>query len=94
VDNNYYSTQTYNKASGLETWSQVPNTRSVAPPPKWKMAIVTVLAASIMSFPSRFILGPYLDSWPLVLTTLIFTTMLVLGLTYFAMPNLTKALRR
>jgi antibiotic biosynthesis monooxygenase (ABM) superfamily enzyme len=92
VDN--YSTQTYNKASGLETWFQLPNTDTVIPPPKWKMAIVTFLAASITSFVSRFILGPYLDSWPLVITTVIFTAILVLTLTYFAMPNLSKALRR
>jgi len=92
VDN--YSTQAYNKASGLETWFQLPNTHSVVPPPKWKMAIVTLLAASITSFVSRSILGPYLDSWPLVLTTIIYTAILVLTLTYFAMPNLTKQLRR
>jgi uncharacterized protein len=58
------------------------------------MTIVTFRAAGVTSFLSRFILGPYLDGWPLVLTTLIFTAILVLTLTYFAMPNLTKALRR
>ena len=92
VDN--YATQTFNNASGLETWFQLPNTHSVVPPPKWKMAMVTFLAGSITSFVSHFILGPYLVSWPLVMTTLIFTAILVVTLTYFAMPNLTRTLRR
>lgn len=90
----HYSTQTYSKASGLETWFQLPNTHSVVPPPKWKMAITTLLAASITSFVSHFILGPYLNSWPLAVATLVYTSILVLTLTYFAMPNLTKGLRR
>jgi uncharacterized protein len=89
-----YAAQTYVKASGLETWFQLPNTHSVVPPPKWKMAAVTLLAASIVSFVSHFILGSYLGTWPLVVTTIIYTGILVLTLTYFAMPNLTRVLRR
>jgi uncharacterized protein len=89
-----YAVQTYVKASGLETWFQLPNTHSVVPPPKWKMAAVTLLAASIVSFVSHFILGSYLGSWPLVVTTVIYSAILVLTLTYFAMPNLSRALRR
>jgi antibiotic biosynthesis monooxygenase (ABM) superfamily enzyme len=89
-----YSTQTYTKASGLETWFELPNTHSVVPPPKWKMAAVSFLAAGVISFVSHLILGSYLGTWSLAATTIIYTGILVLTLTYFAMPNLTRALRR
>lgn len=89
-----YATQVYSEATGLETWFELPNTHSVVPPPKWKMAAVTFVAATVISYLSRLILGPYVASWPLEITAPIFVAILVLILTYFAMPNLTKVLRR
>jgi len=89
-----YATQIYTKATGLETWFELPNSHAVIPPPKWKMTAVAFLAASIISFASHFFLIPYLGAWPLLATTLIYTAILVLILTYFAMPNLTRVLRR
>jgi uncharacterized protein len=89
-----YSTQIYTKASGLETWFELPNTHSVVPPPKWKMAAVAFLAASAIAYVSRLILGPYLGTWPLAVTAPFYSAILVLVLTYFAMPNLTRVLKR
>jgi uncharacterized protein len=89
-----YAVQVYNKASGLETWFELPNVHSVVPPPKWKMVAVTFLAAGVISFISHLILGSYIGGWPLAVTTVVYVAILVLTLTYFAMPNLTKALRR
>ena len=89
-----YATQVYTKATGLETWFALPNTHSVVPPPKWKMVAVTFLAASTISFVEHFVLGPYVGVWPLIVTTVVYTAILVLTLTYFAMPNLSRALKR
>jgi hypothetical protein len=58
------------------------------------MAAVAFLAASIIGFISHLILESYLGTWPLALTTLVCAAILVLTLTYFAMPNLTRLLRR
>ena len=89
-----YSTQVYAKASGLDTWFELPDTLSVVPPPKWKMAAVTLVAASIVSYISHIVLGPYIGSWPLEVATVVYVAVLVLTLTYFAMPNLTRLLKR
>lgn len=89
-----YATQVYNKATGLETWFELPNIHSIVPPPKWKMAIVTFFAASIVSYLSHLILGPYVGGLPLEITTLLFTAILVAALTYLLMPNLSRVLRR
>jgi len=92
VDN--YATQVYTKASGLETWFELPNTHSVVAPPKWKMAAVTLFAAGVISYISHLILGPYLNAWPLVATVIVYAAILVLTLTYVLMPNLSRLLRR
>jgi uncharacterized protein len=89
-----YATQVFNKATGLETWFELPNTHAIVPPPKWKMAVVTFLAASVVSYLTRLILGPYLSGWPMVTTTPLYVAILILALTYFVMPNLSKLLRR
>ena len=90
-----YATQAFApQATGLETWFKLPDSSFVVPPPKWKMAAVTLLASATISFVSRLILTPYLIHFPLVVSTTIYSAILVLALTYFAMPNLSRALRR
>lgn len=89
-----YATQIYTRASGLETWFELPDTHSVVPPPKWKMTIVVFVAATIVSFISKLVLGPYVADWSLLETSILYSIILVLTLTYFAMPNLTRLLRR
>lgn len=89
-----YATQTYTEASGLETWFKPPDSRSIIPPPKWKMFLVTSVTSSLISFVSRLILEPYTRTWPLLVTAPFYVVILVFILTYFAMPNVTKLLRR
>ncbi len=89
-----YATQIYTRASGLETWFNLPNTHSVVPPPKWKMAIVVFVAATLVSFISKLVLGPYVANWSLLETSILYSIILVLALTYFAMPSLTRVFRR
>jgi antibiotic biosynthesis monooxygenase (ABM) superfamily enzyme len=91
-----YSTRHYETSTGFETWFTVPGlkTLSQSPPPKWKMAIVIFSAAYLISSLSHFILNPFLNQWPLLANSVIFTGILVVSLTYFAMPLLNRILRR
>jgi uncharacterized protein len=91
---NNYSTPHYERATGMETWFALPNMKAVKAPPKWKMFAVTLLAAYVVNFIARSFLTPYLDSWPLFASNLIYVTILVATLTYFAMPKLSVLLRR
>jgi uncharacterized protein len=88
-----YATQHYEKATGMETWFSLSGTK-VQPPPKWKMFIVTVLAAYAVSLISRLLLGPCVGDWPLFDSNLIFTIILVATLTYVVMPRLSSLLRK
>ena len=89
-----YSTPYFQKATGLETWFTIPDLKTnVTPPPKWKMAMVAFIGAYCISTLASLILGSYLKLHPL-LFNLFMTIILVIGLTYFAMPLLSRLLRR
>jgi uncharacterized protein len=90
-----YSTRHYETSTGLETWFTLPGlkTLSQSPPPRWKMAIVLFFAAYFISSLSRFVLNPFLGQWPM-LSAVIYTAILVVSLTYIAMPILSRLLRR
>ena len=91
---NNYSIRHHEFATGMETWFTLPDLKTIVAPPKWKMAIVVFMAAYTISSLSRSILNPYLGQWPLLSSSIIFTGILVAGLTYFAMPVLSRLLRR
>jgi antibiotic biosynthesis monooxygenase (ABM) superfamily enzyme len=91
---NNYSTRHYETTTGLETWFAVPDLKTVVAPPRWKMAIVVFIAAYTISLLSRSILNPSIGQWPLLANGIIFTAILTMGLTYFAMPILSRLLRR
>jgi antibiotic biosynthesis monooxygenase (ABM) superfamily enzyme len=88
-----YSTPYPQKATGLETWFTLPDLKAIVPPPQWKMAIVAFIGAYCISSLASFVLRPYLGLQPL-LFNLFMTIILVIGLTYFAMPLLSRLLRR
>jgi antibiotic biosynthesis monooxygenase (ABM) superfamily enzyme len=91
-----YSTRHYENSTGLETWFTLPDlkTLSQSPPPRWKMAIVIFFAAYITSSLSRSILNPFLEQWPILGNAVIYTGILVISLSYFALPILNRLLRR
>jgi uncharacterized protein len=94
---NNYSERYHETATGLETWFALPDLKTqiaVTPSPRWKMAIVVFIAAFAISLLSRSILNPFLEQGPLLGNTVIYTAILVASLTYFAMPNLSRLLRR
>ena len=88
-----YSTQHYERATGMETWFALPNLKTVKAPPKWKMFIVTLLTAYVVSFIAHFLLASYLDSWSLLASNFVYVGILVAVLTYFALPRLSILLR-
>jgi uncharacterized protein len=89
-----YADQFYEKASGMETWFELPDMHRVVAPPRWKMFIVTMFAVVVVSFVARSLLGPFIGSWPLIASILVYSVILVGTLTYFAMPQLSRLLRK
>jgi len=91
-----YSTRHYETSTGLETWFTLPGlkTLSQSPPPRWKMAIVIFFGAYVISSLSRSILNPFLEQWPILGNAVIYSAILVVSLTYLALPILNRLLRR
>lgn len=90
-----YSTRHYESSTGLEPWFTLPGlkTLSQSPPPRWKMAIVIFIAAYVISSLSRSILNPFLEQWPILGNAIIYSGILVVSLTYFALPIGNRLLR-
>ena len=91
---NKYSVRYYGRATGLETWFNLPNL-TVTAPPKWKMAIVTFIGAYCISslVTLLFTFDHSLRQYPFLVNT-VMTTILVICLTYFIMPILSRLLRQ
>src|SRR5690349_17348398 len=90
---NDYSARHYDASTGLETWFTLPGlTLSQSPPPRWKMTIVIFFAAYAISSLSRSILNPFLEQWPRLGSAVIYTAILVVSLTYFALPKKSDSL--
>jgi len=92
---NKCSTRYYERATDLETWFALPDLKTIVAPPQWKMAITTFIAAYCVSslVTLFFTFSLYIRQSPYLANT-IMTTILVLSLTYFAMPILSRLLRR
>ncbi len=92
---NDYSTRHYDTSTGLETWFTLPDfeTLSQSAPPRWKMAIVIFFAAYAIISISRSILNPFIGQWPILGNAIIYTAILVVLLTYFALPIANRLLR-
>ncbi|GAB4525203.1 MAG: antibiotic biosynthesis monooxygenase [Pleurocapsa sp.] len=82
--------------TGLETWFTLPSPKPIIPPPRYKMAIVTLLALFPAIQLANVTLVPLLESLPLpvLLQRLIATGILVLLMTYVLMPRMTKLFSR
>lgn len=92
VDN--YASHYFAEATGMETWFALPDMETVIAPPKWKMALVTIFGAFIVSFLAHLLLNPFFDPWPLFASTLVYIVILVGLLTYLVMPHLSRFFRR
>jgi len=74
---------------GLEAWFRSPHN----PPPRWKMALVTLCGVYPVSLLIGFTLSPYLRKLPLALNLFVVSALIVTCLTWLVMPNLTRWLK-
>jgi antibiotic biosynthesis monooxygenase (ABM) superfamily enzyme len=65
------------------------STRKQAPP-RHKMALLTWAGAWGLITLILWLLGPVTATWPLPLRTLVISVLMVLGLTWVVIPNLTR----
>jgi uncharacterized protein len=78
--------------SGLETWFTLPGQRTVMPPPRWKMAVVTVVGVWPASMLVPWLLNPLIANLPLPLKALCVAVGIVILLTWLIMPLLVRIL--
>jgi hypothetical protein len=80
----------YRQLHGLEAWFRSPHN----PPPRWKMAVVTLLGVYPVSLLIGITLSPELRKLPLSLNLFIVSALIVTCLTWIVMPRLTRLLHR
>lgn len=80
----------YRQLHGLEAWFRSPHT----PPPRWKMAVVTLLGVYPTSLLLGETMGRWTRVWPQWLKALVFSALMVALLTWVVMPLLTRCLHR
>ena len=73
---------------GLEAWFRSPRN----PPPRWKMAMVTLLGVYPVSLLIGIVLSPTLKELPLPLNLLVVSAIIVTMLTWVVMPLITRLL--
>lgn len=78
--------------SGLETWFTLPGQRAIIPPPRWKMAIVTVAGVYPASLLVPWLLGPLIGGLHPLLQAICIAIGIVVLLTWAIMPALVKVL--
>ena len=76
--------------TGLETWFTLPSKPAEAPPPRYKMAVVTWLAVFPLITTIFLALGPVLNQLPTLLRSLVLTVIMVSLMTYIVMPRMTR----
>jgi antibiotic biosynthesis monooxygenase (ABM) superfamily enzyme len=84
----------YQILTGLETWFTLPGQRTVKPPPRYKMALITWLAIFPLISGINVLLGSFLNQLPLLIRTIILTVVLVILMTYVVMPRMTRLFSR
>jgi len=90
---NAYAIPYLDNATGLETYFRPPGRASFVPPPRWKVTLITLGASFLISLIAHLVLDPYLLPGGLLLSTFLFTAILVSVLAYLALPVLTRVLQ-
>jgi antibiotic biosynthesis monooxygenase (ABM) superfamily enzyme len=80
---------TTTKATGLETWFNLPGQHTV-PPPRWKMVVVTFVAVYPLSLISVLFVAPHTENLPVLVRAIFFPAVVPIILTYLFMPFLTQ----
>ena len=79
--------------TGLETWFTLPDRPGTAPPPPYKMALLTWITIFPLITAIVAVTGPLLEELPLVLRLGITTALAVPLMTWIVMPRVTRLLR-
>ena len=79
--------------SGLETWFTLPGQRAVVPPPRWKMALVTVVAVWPVSMLVPWLLNPLTVKLHVLMQAFLVAVGIVILLTWVVMPVLVRILK-
>jgi antibiotic biosynthesis monooxygenase (ABM) superfamily enzyme len=74
---------------GLESWFTLPG-QPLRPLPQWKMALVTFVAVDVVTTLLSLSIGPSIQSWPFLIRNSAFNVLVVVCLTWVAMPLLTR----
>lgn len=80
--------------TGLETWFALPGHKTMTPPPRYKMAIVTWIAITPLLMLINYFVGPALATLHPVLRTLSTSPFIVLIMTYLWMPFMAKLFKK
>jgi antibiotic biosynthesis monooxygenase (ABM) superfamily enzyme len=80
----------YRHLTGLEAWFRSPN----HPPPRWRMAVATLLGVYPVSLLIGVVLAPALNRLPQALSVLLASAIIVALLTWVVMPLVTRTLHR
>jgi antibiotic biosynthesis monooxygenase (ABM) superfamily enzyme len=80
--------------TGLETWFTLPEQPGTAPPPPYKMALLTWITIFPLITAIVAITGPRLQGLPLAVRLAITTALTVPLMTWVVMPRVTRLLRR
>jgi antibiotic biosynthesis monooxygenase (ABM) superfamily enzyme len=80
--------------TGLESWFTLPGPPEIAPPPPYKMALLTWITIFPLITAIVAITGPLVGELPLVLRLGITTALTVPLMTWVVMPRVTRLLRR
>lgn len=80
--------------TGLEYWFSLPGAVTMAPPPRYKMMIITILAIYPLSTFLPPLLSPFLGFLPPLVRALLIVIVLVLLMTYAVMPLMTRLFAR
>ena len=78
--------------TGLETWFTLPTPKVNSPPPRYKMATITLITLFPLIQIANVTVAPLLELFPLplLLRSFVITGILVLIMTYVAMPRMSK----
>jgi antibiotic biosynthesis monooxygenase (ABM) superfamily enzyme len=77
---------------GLESWFTLPG-QPLTPLPRWKMALVTFIAVEIVTSLLAWTVAPLIANWPFLIRMSVSNVLVVAGLTWIAMPLLTRICR-
>lgn len=81
------------EVSGLAQWFQAPTGSAQALPARWKVAVVTWLGIFPTVYLLFLLLGDLLAPWSLLPRILVLTALVVVIMTWFVAPQLTRLLK-